>query len=60
MSGSAGEPVVILVADDDDDVRELIGFRLEHAGYEVVEAPRMNARAPVDVRRLGADHMDNR
>lgn len=38
MSGSAGEPVVILVADDDDDVRELIGFRLEHAGYEVVAA----------------------
>ncbi len=37
MRGSEGE-IVILVADDDDDVRELIGFRLEHAGYEVVGA----------------------
>ena len=38
MSGSVGEAVVILVADDDDDVRELIGFRLEHAGYAVISA----------------------
>jgi len=38
MSGSDGEAIVVLVADDDDDVRELIGFRLEHAGYEVIGA----------------------
>jgi DNA-binding response OmpR family regulator len=29
---------LILVADDDDDVRELVVFRLERAGYEVVTA----------------------
>jgi DNA-binding response OmpR family regulator len=29
---------LILVADDDDDVRELIVFRLERAGYEVMTA----------------------
>jgi CheY-like chemotaxis protein len=29
---------LILVADDDDDVRALVVFRLEHAGYEVVTA----------------------
>ena len=29
---------LILVADDDADVRELVVFRLERAGYEVVTA----------------------
>jgi CheY-like chemotaxis protein len=29
---------LILVADDDADVRELVVFRLEHAGYEVITA----------------------
>jgi DNA-binding response OmpR family regulator len=29
---------LILVADDDDDIRQLLRFRLERAGYEVVEA----------------------
>jgi CheY-like chemotaxis protein len=29
---------LILVADDDDDVRELVVFRLERAGYQVVTA----------------------
>jgi CheY-like chemotaxis protein len=29
---------LILVADDDDDVRELVVFRLERAGYHVVTA----------------------
>jgi DNA-binding response OmpR family regulator len=29
---------VVLVADDDEDVRELIVFRLERAGYRVVTA----------------------
>ena len=36
MRGS-GEKV-ILVADDDDDVRELVAFRLDRAGYQVVTA----------------------
>jgi DNA-binding response OmpR family regulator len=32
------EAKLILVADDDDDVRELVVFRLERAGYRVVTA----------------------
>jgi DNA-binding response OmpR family regulator len=32
-----GGPVV-LVADDDDDIRALVTFRLERAGYQVIEA----------------------
>jgi CheY-like chemotaxis protein len=35
MSVPGGEPQVIVVADDDEDVRELIKFRLTRAGYEV-------------------------
>ena len=37
MSGEGDGPLV-LVADDDDDVRELVVFRLERAGYRVVTA----------------------
>ncbi len=37
MSGAEGETLV-LVADDDADVRELVVFRLERAGYEVITA----------------------
>ena len=29
---------LVLVADDDDDIRQLVTFRLERAGYTVVEA----------------------
>jgi DNA-binding response OmpR family regulator len=29
---------VVLVADDDDDIRELLKFRLERSGYRVLEA----------------------
>jgi CheY-like chemotaxis protein len=36
MTGA--QPTLILVADDDDDVRELVVFRLERAGYQVVTA----------------------
>jgi DNA-binding response OmpR family regulator len=35
MSVTGGEPELIVVADDDDDVRELIEFRLTRAGYRV-------------------------
>ena len=35
---SAADAKLILVADDDADVRELVVFRLEHAGYEVITA----------------------
>jgi DNA-binding response OmpR family regulator len=35
---SAADARLILVADDDADVRELVVFRLEHAGYEVISA----------------------
>ena len=35
MSVPGGEPEVIVVADDDEDVRELIKFRLTRAGYRV-------------------------
>jgi DNA-binding response OmpR family regulator len=37
MSGTEGEKLV-LVADDDADVRELVVFRLSRAGYEVITA----------------------
>jgi DNA-binding response OmpR family regulator len=37
MSGDGDDPLV-LVADDDDDVRELVVFRLARAGYEVITA----------------------
>jgi DNA-binding response OmpR family regulator len=30
---------LVLVADDDDDIRALVAFRLERAGYEVITAP---------------------
>jgi CheY-like chemotaxis protein len=36
MTGAEGE--LILVADDDADVRELVAFGLERAGYRVVTA----------------------
>jgi DNA-binding response OmpR family regulator len=32
------EQPVILAADDEDDILELIAFRLEHSGYTVVQA----------------------
>ena len=38
MSGNGDEAPLVLVADDDDDVRELVVFRLARAGYEVITA----------------------
>jgi DNA-binding response OmpR family regulator len=37
MSGAAARKLV-LVADDDDDVRELVAFRLDRAGFDVIGA----------------------
>ncbi len=33
-----GDQPLVLVADDDEDVRELVVFRLERAGYRVITA----------------------
>ena len=37
MTDGSAQPVV-LVADDEEDIRELIVFRLENSGYTVIEA----------------------
>jgi DNA-binding response OmpR family regulator len=37
MTEASGQPLV-LVADDDEDIRSLVSFRLTRAGYDVVEA----------------------
>ena len=34
----AGPRPVVLVADDDEDILQLLSFRLERAGYEIVQA----------------------
>jgi DNA-binding response OmpR family regulator len=36
--GNGHDPKTILVADDDRDILELVAFRLERAGYEVLTA----------------------
>ena len=38
MTSTEGERPVVLVADDDDDIRDLVAFRLDRAGYEVLRA----------------------
>ena len=38
MSTIDGDRPVVLVADDDDDIRDLVAFRLDRAGYEVLRA----------------------
>ena len=38
MSTADGDRPVVLVADDDDDIRDLVAFRLDRAGYEVLRA----------------------
>ena len=38
MSTPEGDRPVVLVADDDDDIRDLVAFRLDRAGYEVLRA----------------------
>jgi DNA-binding response OmpR family regulator len=38
VSTPEGDRPVVLVADDDDDIRDLVAFRLARAGYEVLRA----------------------
>ena len=38
MSATDSDRPVVLVADDDDDIRDLVAFRLDRAGYEVLRA----------------------
>jgi DNA-binding response OmpR family regulator len=38
VSTTDGDRPVVLVADDDDDIRDLVAFRLDRAGYEVLRA----------------------
>ena len=38
MSNTEGDRPVVLVADDDDDIRDLVAFRLDRAGYTVLRA----------------------
>ncbi len=38
MTSTEGDRPVVLVADDDDDIRDLVAFRLDRAGYEVLRA----------------------
>jgi DNA-binding response OmpR family regulator len=38
VSTPEGDRPVVLVADDDDDIRDLVAFRLDRAGYEVLRA----------------------
>ena len=38
MSTTETDKPVVLVADDDDDIRDLVAFRLDRAGYEVLRA----------------------
>lgn len=50
--GGADAGRLILVADDDEDVRELIVFRLERAGYEAVTAADGEEAVEIALRRL--------
>jgi DNA-binding response OmpR family regulator len=38
VSSAETDRPVVLVADDDDDIRDLVAFRLDRAGYEVLRA----------------------
>ena len=42
---------LLLIADDDEDILELLGFRLERAGYEIVRA-----RNGAEALRLALEH----
>ncbi|MEA2480397.1 MAG: hypothetical protein QOJ07_2319 [Thermoleophilaceae bacterium] len=38
MTDTKRDRPVVLVADDDEDIRDLVAFRLDRAGYEVLRA----------------------
>ena len=38
MTAVESNKPVVLVADDDDDIRDLVAFRLDRAGYDVLRA----------------------
>ena len=38
MTAVNSDKPVVLVADDDDDIRDLVAFRLDRAGYDVLRA----------------------
>jgi DNA-binding response OmpR family regulator len=39
MKTANNKPIKILIAEDERDIRELVGFTLTFGGYQVVEAP---------------------
>jgi DNA-binding response OmpR family regulator len=39
MKTASNKPTKILIAEDERDIRELIGFTLTYGGYQVIEAP---------------------
>ncbi len=47
----SAEPTLVLVADDNDDILALVTFRLERAGYAVIQA-----RDGEEALRLAAEH----
>ena len=49
-----GERPLVLVADDDDDIRELVSYRMEKAGYDVVQAADGDEAIRVALERLPA------
>ena len=49
MTTSPVGPAPVLVVDDDDGIRELVGFALRRAGFEVIEAS--NGQAALDLVR---------
>lgn len=55
MTTASGTEPTVLIADDDPDIRDLVGFRLERAGCKVIraadgeEALRLAEQTPPDI-----------